>query len=161
MSEPTSQVLRKEDKLRYLKAAFSIRKGTLVLTTTELSFVNKDEGEIEFSIPLKNILSAIAQKKMSGSKELLIVVYTENGKEKKVKIQHFSMTSLSPVVNVFNMGHYYFSAWEQAINQARTGPSDFPKSNGIDLLERLAGLKEKGILSEEEFAAQKKTILGM
>lgn len=31
----------------------------------------------------------------------------------------------------------------------------------IDELERLAGLKEKGILSEEEFEAKKKQLLGL
>jgi hypothetical protein len=36
-----------------------------------------------------------------------------------------------------------------------------PKTAGIDDLERLAELKNKGIITEEEFAAKKKQILGL
>jgi len=43
-------------------------------------------------------------------------------------------------------------------------PASQPAPNNIDTtaeLEKLAGLKEKGILTEEEFTAKKKQILGL
>ena len=51
---------------------------------------------------------------------------------------------------------------QEAINQAQCGqgkPVEIKESNKLDDLERLADLKEKGVISEKEFEAKKKTIL--
>ena len=48
---------------------------------------------------------------------------------------------------------------DQAIDQAYEEDDDEP--DYIDELERLAGLKEKGIITEEEFQAKKKQLLGL
>lgn len=39
--------------------------------------------------------------------------------------------------------------------------SDVPQKNALELLERLAKLKDQGVLTDEEFALQKKKILGL
>ena len=44
--------------------------------------------------------------------------------------------------------------------QAPPQPADPPQDDVISQLERLAALKDQGILTEEEFAAQKAKILG-
>jgi FMN phosphatase YigB (HAD superfamily) len=48
---------------------------------------------------------------------------------------------------------------DQAAGEAYEESEDEP--DYIDELERLAGLKEKGIISEEEFQAKKKQLLGL
>jgi hypothetical protein len=42
-----------------------------------------------------------------------------------------------------------------------SGNKPTAKSSGLDDLEKLAELKEKGIITEEEFNAKKKQILGL
>ena len=48
----------------------------------------------------------------------------------------------------------------QAAQQQVAPPSAGLTSSGMDELTKLAGLRDQGILSEEEFAAQKAKILG-
>ena len=57
----------------------------------------------------------------------------------------------------------YGSAQQQAVQQpAAPAPAPVPaESDTLGQLERLAQLKAQGILTEDEFAAQKAKILGM
>jgi hypothetical protein len=52
------------------------------------------------------------------------------------------------------------AATEQAAQQAAASPAAAPAADPVAQLEELARLKEQGILSEEEFTAQKAKILG-
>jgi hypothetical protein len=60
--------------------------------------------------------------------------------------------------------HNTFQRIKSAIEEQRNKLNS-PKSNatnsGIDDLEKLANLRDKGILTEEEFVAKKKQILGL
>ena len=46
-------------------------------------------------------------------------------------------------------------------NALNNGSSSITKVNNLEDLEKLAELKEKGIITEEEFQAKKKQILGL
>ncbi|MEN9613897.1 MAG: hypothetical protein RLZZ347_204 [Candidatus Parcubacteria bacterium] len=152
------RILKKEDKLVYWAGILNPKKGSLVLTNNRLYFT-VDNKEL-FSILLSNVLSVNCQKGIGTSNENMFVIYKDGDKEKKVKIQHSSLMSLATVGNLSRISASYFSSWEQAINSARSGNQDNEKGS-IDDLERLSELKKKGILTEEEFSAKKKQILGI
>jgi hypothetical protein len=130
-----NQVLKKEDKLRYKGGFFKNKKGSLVLTTSELYFLAKDKKI--FSIP---------------------VLYNQDGKEKKVKIEHFSF--LSSGMGLASRITLYFTSWEQIINDTRFGRNSH-SAGALDNLEKLAELRQKGVITDEEFTAKKKQLLGL
>ena len=51
--------------------------------------------------------------------------------------------------------------WEAIEDRMVSSQEGTPKSSGLDDLEKLANLHEKGIITEEEFNAKKKQILGL
>src|SRR4051812_21436189 len=59
---------------------------------------------------------------------------------------------------------YYQDVGQQAVQQQAYAPPPPPADDGydtkVDQLKELAGLRDAGILTEEEFAAQKARILG-
>lgn len=50
---------------------------------------------------------------------------------------------------------------DEAINQVRSGASTGSLNSNLDDLEKLANLKEEGVITEEEFKTKKKEILGL
>jgi hypothetical protein len=152
------QILKKEDKLEYKGGIFNSKKGSLILTSAELYFETKKAKRI-FSIPLKSIQSVNCKKGIGNGVDHLFVIYSENGSEKKVKIQHYSFIS-GEALGRFSRLSTYFSSWEQSINDARFGRNGNPSSN-LDGLEKLAELRQKGVITEEEFSAKKKQLLGI
>lgn len=50
---------------------------------------------------------------------------------------------------------------EKYVNEFQTSPVKTTQTNDLDQLEKLQDLKTKGIITEEEFAAKKKLILGL
>ena len=88
------------------------------------------------------------------------ILYKEGDKERKMKIQHNSFMAFATVGNLSRVGGFYFSSWERAINEARSG--HWPRGgDGIDDIKKLARLRDQGVLTEEEFAAKKKQLLGI
>lgn len=152
------QILKKEDKLKYKGGFFRNASGSLVLTNNVLYFETK-RGKKVFDIPLKSIQSVNCKKGVGMGVEHMYVIYQENGKEKKVKIEHYAFVSAMTIGNLSRLS-MYFSSWEQTINDARFGRST-AASGGLDNLEKLAELKQKGILTEEEFQAKKKQLLAL
>jgi hypothetical protein len=151
------KIIKKEDKLEYTKGILLNRRGTLVLTTNELYFIKKDKKL--FSSPLNDIVSVNAKKGIGNGVEWLIIVYNSGGKEQTAKIHHFGFFNGIGLGILSRMTQLYFASWEKAINDARFGQGE--NNNGLNNLEKLAELKEKGILNEEEFNAKKKQILGL
>lgn len=152
----TEKILKKEDKLEYKSGIFN-KRGTLVLTTSELYFL-LGENKKAFHAPVKDILSVSAQKGLGNGIDHLHITYTEDGKEKKVKIQHMAFWSGLAMGNVSQLREPYFRSWENAIENARSGNTN---NSNLDDLEKLASLKEKGVITEEEFQAKKKQLLGL
>jgi hypothetical protein len=151
-----NQVLKKEDKLRYKGGFFKNKKGSLVLTTSELYFLAKDKKI--FSIPVHDITSVNAQKGRANGVDHLYVLYNQDGKEKKVKIEHFSF--LSSGMGLASRITLYFTSWEQIINDTRFGRNSH-SAGALDNLEKLAELRQKGVITDEEFTAKKKQLLGL
>ena len=56
---------------------------------------------------------------------------------------------------------YQQDQYEQQYQQQYEQPPATPEDDVVSQLERLAALKEQGILTEEEFAAQKAKLLGI
>lgn len=114
------QILKKEDKLTYKGGFLKNKKGNLVLTNQRLYFVTKNNIEM-FSAPLSAIESVNPQKGIGNGIEHLYVLFNENGKDRKVKIEHFSIVSGFALGNFSKLSASYFGSWEQMINDARFG----------------------------------------
>ena len=114
------QTLKKEDKLEYKGGFLKNKRGSLVLTNQRVYFVTKNNTEM-FSAPLSAIESVNTQKGIGNGIEHLYILYTENGKERKAKIQHFAIVSGFALGNFSKLSNSYFSSWEQMINDARFG----------------------------------------
>lgn len=150
--------MKKEDKLKFKGGLFRNKSGSLVLSNKELYFQTKD-GKKVFSAPLKSIQSVNSKSGIGRGVNHLYVIFDESGKERKVKIEHFSLMSWGSLGNLSRLT-LYFSSWEQAINDARFGRS-VHADTGLENLEKLAALKAKGLVTEEEFSAKKKQFLGL
>jgi hypothetical protein len=105
----SEKTLKKEDKLEFKSGIFN-KRGTLVLTTSELYFL-LGENKKAFSTPLKGIISVSAQKGLGNGIDHLHITYTEDGKEKKVKIQHMAFWSGLAMGNFSQLKEPYFRAW--------------------------------------------------
>lgn len=113
------QILKKEEKLKYKGGFFKNKKGSLVLTNSSLYFLPKRGSDKTFDIPLGDIVSVNPQKGNGNGVDHLYIMYNQNGKEKKVKIEHFSF--ISSGMGIASRLTMYFSSWEQMINDARFG----------------------------------------
>ena len=150
------KILKKEDKLD-CKAGFFGKRGSLVLTTTDLYFLSVKEKV--FSTSLKDVVSVNARKGLGNGVDCLFVIFNENGKERKIRIQHLAFWQGVAMGNMAQLREPYFKSWEATIEDARSGRS--ASQNNLGDLEKLADLKEKGIITNEEFQAKKKAILGI
>ena len=160
----TDEKIIKKEEVNYKKSAFSTKNGYLVLTENRLYFAQKKgllekHEEMLFEIPITNILNAKAEKEdLAYGIDNFIVLYQENGQEKKAKFQHLSLGGYitGPISRASAL---YFSEWERLINDLKNQPSQ-SKSN-LDDLEKLNELRQKGIITQEEFEAKKRQILGI
>ncbi len=150
------KIIKKEDKLD-CKVGLLGKRGSLVLTTTELYFT--DGKNKLFSTSLNEVVSANAQKGIGNGVDHLFVIFNENGKERKIKIQHLAFWSGLAMGNASQLREPYFKSWEAVIQDARLGKH--MQQNSFGDLEKLADLKAKGVITEEEFQAKKKQLLGL
>lgn len=152
----------KKETVTYNKSAISKPKGDLVLTPTEIYFSVKkgivkkiDEKVISISIP--NIINVKAKKAFGYGIEHLELLFKEDGKEKKAVFEHISMASW--VGGALSRAEaLYFADWQKAIEDLREGKG---KTSEFNDLEKLSDLKDKGIITKEEFETKKKQILGI
>lgn len=153
------QIIKKDECL-YRKSAVTKVKGNLVLTHSKLCFYKKKllGGEsLIIEIPIKSIVSTNAKKAFGYGIEHLIVLYKTDKKEERVTFEKISVASwvgggLSRLENL------WFSEWVKLIDDLRFGKMSQNRSS-VDDLEKLAKLKEKGIITEEEFKKKKSKLL--
>ncbi len=152
------KIIKKEDKLKY-KGGFVLndKTGSLVLTSSQLYFLSGNKKV--FEVPMNNILNVRARKGLGNGVDHLLVSYQDGQKERQVKIEHFAFWSGVAIGNLSQLKEPYFKSWEQIIEDTRLGKNS-SKSDFNDL-EKLADLKNKGVISEEEFSAKKKQLLGL
>ena len=164
MDKPQGQtILKKEDGLLLeTKSGFlPIRvPGSLILTPEELMFTAKSGGKRLFSAEVKNILNAGSEPFNKGFHSLTIL-YRDGEAERTAKILHHpGYTAILASGMLERAREAYFSSWQQIIDEVRLGRRG-SVFNDIDDLEKLAELHGKGILTDEEFAAKKKQLLGI
>lgn len=151
------QVLKKEDGLKYIRSGFRKTKwGTLTVTKHDLYFVSK-KGEELLRVPISNIVSVNTSK--SDRADFLLLIYTDSGNERRAQLAHIK-TGLGSMTIFPDGSANHFASWEQSINDARFRRTADTSSSLSDL-ERLAALKDRGILTADEFAAKKKELLGL
>lgn len=150
------KILKKEDKLDYKSGLFG-KRGSLVLTTTGLYFQSGEDKPL--SVPLGNLISVNAKKGLGNGVDYLFLIYSKDEKEKEARIQHLAFWAGMAMGNLSQLREPYFKSWEQAIENARYGRGE--TRSDLDDLEKLAILKEKGIITEEEFSQKKKQMLGL
>lgn len=159
----TERVIKKEE-LMLRKSAFTKLAGNLILTPKSLTYIqvkgvfNKTEEKI-LEIPISSIVNVKAVKAYAGGTEHLHITYTEGGKELKVTFEHVSVSAAFTMGAASRLEAMYLADWVKAIEDLRGGKNS--SNNGLDDLEKLAELKSKGIITQEEFEAKKKSILGL
>jgi Short C-terminal domain len=150
------KIIKKEDKLQ-CNIGFFGKRGTLVLTSKELYFLAGKSRA--FSSSVNDIVSVNAKKGLGNGIDHLFITFTENGKEQKIKITHQAFWQGAAMGNLSQLREPYFKSWEAAIESARFGRNE--SHSDLDDLEKLADLKSKGVITEEEFQAKKKQLLGL
>lgn len=68
---------------------------------------------------------------------------------------------LEQAMTDLNIEHQRVDASDQAQGSAPAAPAASGGGNYLDELERLAKMKDEGVLTEEEFTARKRDILGL
>jgi len=152
------KIIKKEDKLTYKGGfVFNDKKGSLVLTQSQLYFLSGDKKV--FEIPINSVINVRAKKGLGNGIDHLLISYQNGQKEQQIKIEHFAFWSGTAIGNLSQLKEPYFKSWEQIIEDMRLGKTN--NKNDFSDLEKLAELKNKGIISEEEFSAKKKQLLGL
>jgi hypothetical protein len=153
------KIIKREEGLQLKAGLFSRRpKGSLVLTHESLSFISKDEKLLE--IPLSQIVSVNSKKGVGNGVDWLVVTHKQDGKEQKAEIMHFGFFDGFGLGIASRLKGPYFVEWEKLIDDERLG-RNASAASGADELGKLADLKERGVITEEEFAAKKKQLLGL
>ncbi len=149
------QILKKEDNLIQHDGFWhKAYRGSLVLTRSDVYFLLKKGDKELLRVPLSNIVSVNTEK--MDFADNLFIVYKDGSAERRSKFVHHDRRQL--IFAAASPSH--FLSWEQAINDARFGRSA-GHADAIGDLERLAALKDRGVLTDEEFAAKKKEMLGL
>lgn len=137
--------------------------GYLILTPTRLYFEYnvgffKPNLKIMFDIPVKSIINVEAEKDHFSSTYILKIMHRKDGKEYLEKCTK-SGWGIFKGTAAFKVEANQFNDWVKNIEEVR---ADSYKSNSdFGQLEKLADLKEKGIITSEEFEKKKKIILGL
>ena len=144
-----------EKRIRYekIKYLFSIELGEI----TDISIEGRQE--ISRRVTLTRFLTtgifAFALTKKSKDKEAFIVITLDNGSELGFHTNRYSDTELKnrlfPIIT-------FVRQRAASRQQSTTSTSD---DQALITIEKLSELKDKGIITEAEFAAKKKQLLGL
>ncbi len=143
--------------------------GTLILTNTGVIIKRGAKGFLlgggmlrgDKTIPYSSIVAV--QFKKAGMTAGYIQLTLKGGSEAKSGL--FQSTTDENSINFHSVfggnNNELFNEAKQLIEERINSVNSHAKNNGLDDLEKLAALKEKGIISEEEFQAKKKQLLGL
>lgn len=145
-------VMYEGETLEYLMSGF-LNGNTWLITCTNKRVLFLDKGMLfgckQLEIPLEKINSIEAKKGL-----FLGSIAIWDGAS-AMKIDQVQKTALQPFVTAVNNAR-------EAYKKQVSSPSVAPVENDyITQLEKLAELKEKGIITQEEFETKKKQILGL
>lgn len=143
--------------------------GTLILTDTGVIIKRGAKGFFlgggmlrgDKTIPYSSIVAV--QLKKAGMTAGYIQLTLKGGSEAKSGL--FQSATDENSINFHsafggNNNELFFEA-KRLIEERINSVNSPVKNSGLDDLEKLASLKEKGIISEEEFQAKKKQLLGL
>lgn len=143
--------------------------GTLILTDTGIIIKRGAKGFLlgggmlrgDKTIPYSSIVAV--QLKKAGMTAGYIQLTLKGGSEAKSGL--FQSTTDENSINFHSAfggnNNELFNEAKKLIEERINAVNSPAKNNGLDDLEKLAVLKEKGIISEEEFQAKKKQLLGL
>ncbi|MDD4332555.1 MAG: SHOCT domain-containing protein [Patescibacteria group bacterium] len=153
------KIIKKESNLIYDNGKlFGKKKGSLVLTQNEIYFLCLSKKI--FNIPLKNITNVRAKKGVMAGYDFLDISYNEEGKNRTKTIERRSYVNGLVLGHLDKIAEPFFRSWEKIIEDARLGKDNKSGSN-YDEIEKLADMKNRGIITEEEFQTKKKQLLGI
>lgn len=138
--------------------------GTLILTDTGVIIKRGVKGFLlgggmlrgDKTIPYSSIVAV--QLKKAGLVAGYLQLTLKGGSEAKSGL--FQSTTDENSVNFYGGKNKIFEEAKVLIEE-KINSVGAPKSSGLDELEKLATLKDKGIINEEEFNAKKKQLLGL
>lgn len=136
--------------------------GTLILTDSGVIIKRGIKGFLlgggklrgDKTIPYASIVAV--QLKKAGMTAGYLQLTLKGGSEAKGGL--FQSTTDENTVNFYNGKNKDFEEVKETIEKHISGSSHKAASN-LDELEKLASLKEKGIITQEEFDAKKKSLL--
>jgi hypothetical protein len=141
--------------------------GTLILTSTGVIIKRGMKGFLlgggmlrgDKSIPYKSIVAV--QLKRAGMTAGYIQITLAGGSESKAGL--FQSTTDENSINFHANGgnNDKFEEAKRLIEERISTDSQTPQNNPLNDLEKLAELKDKGIITDEEFQQKKKQILGL
>jgi len=140
--------------------------GTIILTDTGVVFKRGLKGFMfgggmlrgEKTIPYSSIVAV--QLKKGGAMAGYLQLTLKGGSEAKGGLLQATRDENS--INFYANRNKKFAEAKQRIEERISQQSDTSHvSSGLNDLERLAQLKEKGVITEQEFAAKKKQLLGL
>lgn len=109
------------------------------------------------TIPYQSIVAV--QLKKAGLTAGYIQLTLKGGSEPKGGL--FQSTTDENSIHFYSGGNKLFQEAKEMIEDKISSDSKTSSQNGFNDLEKLAELKEKGIITEDEFQAKKKQILGI
>lgn len=110
-------IIKKENDLTYKGGFLNSKRGSLVLTKTNLSFITKNKTV--FDIPVHDILNVAAKKGLGNGIDHLVILAKESDKERKIKIEHLAFWSGVAMGNMSQLREPYFKLWEKTIDDLR------------------------------------------
>jgi len=138
-----------QDKIKFvgIKANFAIEASEI----REIAVEGKEEAQKRVTVTrlFATGIFAFALQKKSIHKEAYITITTADGEEAVFHVQGQSNYDLKPIIA---------QKLAIAVKPARGSRA---AGGGADELEKLAGLKDKGIITQAEFDAKKKELLGL
>jgi hypothetical protein len=143
-------VYRNESVVELGQGEYESKQGLLVLTTRRLLFFEKSLGsETVEEFPLPSIISMTVSKKLTGER---LVVHSFGNQSEIKGMMHGQADAL---VRAFRNLKQMQQAPQPAPPSAPTSPED-----PLTQIERLAQLRDKGLISVEEFEAKKTELMG-
>lgn len=161
--QPASYNMAEEKIIKKDQVFVKLMPGFLILTPKRIYFeYNSGFFKVNlktlFDIPIEDIINVEASKDFVSTDYILKIRHTLDGKE---YLEKCTKNGWSPFKNknTFNIEANFFDSWVKSIEEVRSGRYNSSKS--LDDLERLAELRDKGILTNKEFEAKKKQILDL
>ena len=138
--------------------------GNLIITDTGIIIKRGTKGFLlgggflrgDKTIPYSSIIAI--QLKKAGMMAGYIQFTLKGGSEAKAGL--FQTTTDENTINFYNNQNKSFEEAKEII-ESHMGDNNQKASSGLNDLEKLAELKDKGIITQEEFDAKKKLLLGL